>query len=107
MALTGSRLPAGSDDPGNRGPLRKVGSWEASVSLLAPETEASALHALARIKFAQRANLVVVPLVQENLTVRAKILILRNPWAADLEKSHGCLLFHTPSMPRGRGLTHA
>jgi hypothetical protein len=77
------------------------------VGLLPQETEALPSRPLARIKFAQRAYLITVPLVQEDLTIQAKVVILCNPWAADLEKSHGCLLFDTPSTHMGTGLTSA
>lgn len=47
---------------------------------------------LARIIVAERASLTVLTFVQEDMTVRAKILILRYSWPTDRQKSHGCLL---------------
>jgi hypothetical protein len=112
-------MRAGSDDPRNRRPLRKAWPWEASLrlktgrhpderaSLLPTEADASLSCPLARIILTERANLIIIPFVQEYMTVRAKILILRNSWSADVEKSHGCLLCHTPLTRAGTGLTHA
>src|SRR5687768_1239541 len=61
---------------------------------------------LARIILAERANLVLITFVQEHVTVRAKILILRYSWPADRKKSHGCLLDQTLLTYTGVGLAY-
>ena len=50
----------------------------------------------ARIMLTERANLVIIPFVQEDVTVRAEIFILCNPWPADRQKPHGYLLYYGP-----------
>jgi hypothetical protein len=77
------------------------------VSFLPPEAYTSLSCLLARIMLAQRADLIAIPFVQEHVTGRAKILILRNARSADREKSHGCLLCHTPLTHVGAEPTRA
>jgi hypothetical protein len=41
---------------------------------------------------AQRADLVILALAHKHVAIRAKIFVLSNAWAANIEKSHGVLL---------------
>src|SRR5262245_11658945 len=62
---------------------------------------------LACIILTERAVLILIPVIQEDMTVRTKIFILCDPWAADVQKSHSCLLFRTPLTCAGIRLTGA
>jgi hypothetical protein len=66
------------------------------VSCLPPEAYTPLRPSLACIMLAERANLVTIPLVHDNVTVGAKIFILCNPWPADRQKPHGRLLCDAP-----------
>ena len=65
------------------------------VSLLPPATYTSLSRLLARIILAEWAHHVTILFVQEHVTVRAKILILRHSWSADREPSHDRLLCYS------------
>ena len=71
---------------------------------LPPKAYTPVLRCLACVILAERASLVTIALVQEHVTVWAKIFILYNPWAADREKSHGCLLLYVIDLYKS-GLT--
>ena len=62
------------------------------VSSLPPEAYPPLRPSLAGIMLTERANLVVIPVIHKGVTVRAEIFILCNPWSANREKPHGCLL---------------
>jgi hypothetical protein len=64
--------------------------------ILAPAAYTPLLYTLACIMPAKRADLIFIPFVHQDVTVRAKILILCHPRSADIKKSHGRLLCHEP-----------
>jgi hypothetical protein len=66
------------------------------VSCLPPEAYTPLRPSLACIMLAERANFVTIPLVHDDVTVGAKIFILCNPWPADRQKPHGCVLCYAP-----------
>jgi hypothetical protein len=70
-------------------------SAKLDMGFLPSQPQASLARRLARVILTEWAVLRIISFVHEDVTVRAKIFIFRNPWSADLEKSHGCLHFHT------------
>ena len=75
--------------------------------ILAPAAYTPLLYTLACIMPAKRADLMFIPFVHQDVTVRAKILILCNPRSADVEKSHVYLLCHELLTHACTGLTCA
>jgi hypothetical protein len=60
-----------------------------NVSCLPPQAFTPLRPFMACIMLAERANLVTIPLVHDDVTVGAKVFILCNPWSADRQKPHG------------------
>jgi hypothetical protein len=49
---------------------------------------------LARVIFADRADLIVITFIHEEMAVGAKIFVFGNAWATNIEKSHGIPLVY-------------
>ena len=86
------------------GPVKGIAAaWRRII--LVPHAQTSLPCPLARIMVAERADFIVLAFVHEDVTVRAIIFILCNPWSADIEKSHGHLLGSGSRAHAGTGLT--
>jgi hypothetical protein len=54
---------------------------------------------MARVIFADGADLIVIPFIHEEMAVGAKIFVFGNAWSTNVEKSHGIpLVYYYPTM---------
>jgi hypothetical protein len=54
---------------------------------------------MARVIFADGADLVVILFIHEDVAVGAKIVVFGNAWSTNVEKSHGIpLVYYYPTM---------
>jgi hypothetical protein len=82
-AGTGDDCPVSGDER-----LRWAWEWESGWGqgvweILPPQAYAPLRAALTAIMLAKRTNLVAIPVIQKDMTVRAIIFILRYSWSTD------------------------